>query len=44
MAITKYHSIRTTEVKALTYITNPEKTENGLYISTYACARTMPTT
>ncbi len=39
MAITKYHSIRTTEVKALTYITNPEKTENGLYISTYACAR-----
>ena len=32
MAITKYHSIRTTEVKALTYITNPEKTENGYRI------------
>ena len=37
MAVTKIHSITATEVKALTYITNPEKTANGLYVFSYGC-------
>ena len=39
MAITKIHPIRRTLNKAVKYITNPSKTEEELYVSTYACNR-----
>ena len=39
MAITKIHPIRRTLNKAVKYITNPSKTEEELYVSTYACSR-----
>lgn len=39
MAITKIHPIRRTLNKAVKYITNPSKTEEELFVSTYACTR-----
>lgn len=38
MATTKLTSIKTTEVKALAYIANSEKTDNGRLIFTYGCS------
>ena len=32
MSFTSVHPCRTTEVKALAYITDPAKTENGKYV------------
>ena len=37
MAVTKIHSITATETKALTYITNPEKTDNGRLVFSFGC-------
>ena len=39
MATTKLIAIKTTEVKALAYIANPEKTDNGKLIFTYGCSQ-----
>ena len=39
MATTKLFAIKTTEVKALAYIANPEKTDNGKLIFTYGCSQ-----
>ena len=39
MAITKIHPIRRTLNKAIKYITDPGKTEEELFVSTYACSR-----
>ena len=39
MAATKIYPIKATEAKALAYIANPEKTENGKYILTSNCSR-----
>lgn len=39
MAVTKIHAINTTEIKALEYIVNPEKTQGGLLVSSYACSK-----
>ena len=38
MAATKLFSIRTSEAKALAYIANPEKTDNGRLIYTSGCS------
>ena len=38
MATTKLFTIKTTEVKALAYIANPEKTDGGRLIFTYGCS------
>lgn len=38
MATTKLFAIKTTEVKALAYIANPEKTDDGRLIFTYGCS------
>ena len=38
MAITKIHAIKSTLGKALAYIENPDKTEQGQYVSSYACS------
>ena len=38
MAVTEIHPIRTTLTKAIAYITNPEKTENGLLTGSYVCS------
>ncbi len=38
MATTKLFPIKTTEVKALAYIANPSKTDNGRLIFTYGCS------
>lgn len=38
MAYTKIHAIKTTVDKAIAYICNPEKTDESIYISSYACA------
>lgn len=38
MATTKLFAIKTTEVKALAYIANPEKTDGGRLIITYGCS------
>jgi hypothetical protein len=38
LAITKLFAIKTTEVKALAYIANPEKTDGGRLIFTYGCS------
>lgn len=38
MATTKLFAIKTTEVKALAYIANPEKTDNGRLTFTYGCS------
>ena len=37
MSVTKIHSITATEIKALTYIVNPEKTDNGRLVFSYGC-------
>ncbi len=38
MAVTNIHPIRTTLAKAIEYIINPEKTENGLLTGSYVCS------
>ena len=38
MAYTKIHAITATVDKAVAYICNPEKTDESIYISSYACA------
>lgn len=38
MAITKIHGIKETELKSLKYITNPEKTNDGLYVFSCFCS------
>lgn len=38
MAYTQIHPIRTTLDKAISYITNPEKTNDMLLVSTFACS------
>ena len=38
MATTKLFAIKTTEAKALAYIANPEKTDDGRLIFTYGCS------
>ena len=38
MATTSIHSISTTVVRALSYIANKGKTENGSLVQTYACS------
>ncbi len=37
MAITKIHAIKATLPKAITYITNPHKTDDKILVSTFAC-------
>lgn len=39
MATTSIHSISTTIVRALAYISNESKTNNGMLLQTYACSR-----
>ena len=38
MAYTKIHAIKATVDKAIDYICNPEKTDDKIFISSYACA------
>lgn len=38
MAVTKIHAIKATIDKAIDYICNPDKTDEKLYISSFACA------
>ena len=38
MAVTKIHAITATVDKAVAYICNPDKTDESIYISSYACA------
>ena len=38
MAISKIKAIKNTLKKAIDYITNPDKTENGTLVSTYGCS------
>ena len=38
MAYTKIHPIKTTVNKAITYICNPQKTDEKILISSYACS------
>lgn len=38
MPVTSIHSIRTTEVKAIKYITEPSKTEQGKFVSGFGCS------
>ena len=38
MAVTKIHGIKTTVDKAIEYICNPDKTDEKIYISSFACA------
>ena len=38
MAYTKIHAIKTTVNKAIDYICNPEKTDDKIFISAYACS------
>ena len=38
MATTKLFAIKTTEVKALAYIANPEKTDNGRLVYAFGCS------
>ncbi len=37
MSVTKIHSITATETKALMYIVNPEKTDNGRLVFSFGC-------
>ena len=39
MAITKIHPIRRTLGKAVDYITNKDKTDGEIFVSTYGCTR-----
>ena len=38
MAYTKIHAIKATVDKAIDYICNPEKTDDKIFISSYACS------
>lgn len=38
MAVTKIHGIKTTIDKAIDYICNPDKTDDQIYISSFACS------
>ena len=38
MAVTKIHGIKTSVDKAIEYICNPDKTDQKLYISSFACS------
>ena len=38
MAVTKIHGIKATVDKAIEYICNPDKTDQNLYISSFACS------
>lgn len=38
MAYTKIHPIKSTVEKAIAYITNPEKTDEKIYVSSFACS------
>ena len=38
MAYTKIHAIKATVDKAIEYICNPDKTDEQVYVSSYACA------
>ena len=38
MAYTKIHAIKATIDKAIDYICNPDKTDEQIYVSSYACA------
>ena len=38
MAYTKIHTIKATVDKAIEYICNPDKTDEQIYVSSYACA------
>lgn len=38
MAITKIHGIKATVNKAIKYICNPDKTDEKIFISSFACA------
>lgn len=38
MAVTKIHAIKATVNKAIEYICNPDKTDESIYISAFACA------
>ena len=38
MAYTKIHAIKTTVDKAIDYICNPDKTDEQIYVSSYACS------
>ena len=38
MAYTKIHPIKSTVEKAIAYITNPEKTDKKIYVSSFACS------
>ncbi len=38
MAYTKIHAIKATVDKTIEYICNPDKTDEQIYISSYACA------
>jgi hypothetical protein len=39
MAVTKMHPIRRTVGKAVDYITDNDKTDGEIYVSTYGCTR-----
>ena len=41
MATTKLIAIKTTEVKALAYIANPERIDDGRLIFTYGCSQNL---
>lgn len=38
MATTSVHSIYSTQAEALEYIVNPQKTESGLFVTSYGCS------
>ena len=38
MAVTKIHPVKSTLKKALDYITNPEKTDEKLLVSSFGCS------
>ena len=38
MAYTKIHAIKATVDKAIDYICNPEKTDEKMFVSSYACS------
>lgn len=38
MAYTKIHAIKATVDKAIDYICNPDKTDEQIYVSSYACS------
>ena len=38
MAVTKIHGIKATVDKAIEYICNPDKTDEQIYVSSFACS------